>query len=107
MEHCARFLIQYYPSDALQGDAARASAGSRAHRSDCSVDLIVSTVKLDADEYDAGLADLPFCFRVISPSCRLTLQAESDADRAAWVAALQGATASLPPRDLTALKGVI
>jgi hypothetical protein len=59
------------------------------------VDLIVSTVKLDADEYDAGLADLPFCFRIISPTSRLTLQAESDEERAAWVAALQGKYAAL------------
>lgn len=56
---------------------------------------MVSTVKLDADEYDAGLADLRFCFRIISPTSRLTLQAESDEDRAAWVAALQGR--STPP----------
>lgn len=75
----------------VQGEGGRAGRKeSKARVSDRMVDLMVSTVKLDADEYDAGLADLPFCFRIISPTSRLTLQAESDEDRAAWVAALQG-----------------
>ena len=37
----------------------------------------------------------PFCFRVISPAASLTLQAESEAEAAAWIADLQGVIAEL------------
>ncbi|KAG2497400.1 hypothetical protein HYH03_004555 [Edaphochlamys debaryana] len=49
------------------------------------VQLLTSTVKMD-DEADPGLR---FCFRVVSPTGTLALQAESEADRAAWVSLLQ------------------
>ncbi|EFJ48703.1 hypothetical protein VOLCADRAFT_117454, partial [Volvox carteri f. nagariensis] len=49
------------------------------------VNLLTSTIKMD-DEAEPGLR---FCFRVVSPTGTLALQAESEPDRAAWVAMLQ------------------
>ena len=56
------------------------------------VELLTSTVKMDADDDDIGLR---FCFRIVSPMRTYTLQAESEADRAAWVGAIQCVIASL------------
>ncbi|GFR41891.1 hypothetical protein Agub_g2678, partial [Astrephomene gubernaculifera] len=55
------------------------------------VNLLTSTVKLD-DEAEPGLR---FCFRVVSPGGCLALQAECEAERAAWVALLQTTTSTL------------
>lgn len=55
----------------------------------------MSAVKLGVPDSNWALQDLPFCFRVISPSSTLILQAESLGERAAWVAALQGVIAEL------------
>ncbi|GLC42564.1 hypothetical protein PLESTM_001351200 [Pleodorina starrii] len=55
------------------------------------VNLLTSTVKMD-DEAEPGLR---FCFRVVSPTGTLALQAESEHDRAAWVAVLQVAISTL------------
>lgn len=59
--------------------------------------LLTASVKMGAPETDAALASLPFIFRVMSPvpGGSLVLQAESAAERAAWVAALQGVVAEL------------
>lgn len=55
------------------------------------VELLTSTVKLDADDDD----QLRFCFRIVSPMRTYTLQAESEQDRQAWVCAIQCVIASL------------
>jgi len=55
------------------------------------VELLTSTVKLDADDDDM----LRFCFRIVSPMRTYTLQAESEADRASWVGVIQCVIASL------------
>ncbi|GLI59448.1 hypothetical protein VaNZ11_001273 [Volvox africanus] len=69
------------------------------------VNLLTSTIKMD-DEADPALR---FCFRVVSPTGTLALQAESEPDRAAWVAMLQvvisallDAMASAPPAGIGA-----
>jgi hypothetical protein len=46
--------------------------------------LLTSTVKMDAEE-----PSVRCCFRVVSPSGTYTLQAESEFERAEWIAALQ------------------
>ncbi|GIL77313.1 hypothetical protein Vretifemale_6788 [Volvox reticuliferus] len=72
------------------------------------VNLLTSTIKMD-DEAEPGLR---FCFRVVSPTGTLALQAESEPDRAAWVAMLQvvisallDAMASAPPAAIGAGAG--
>ena len=59
------------------------------------VDLTLSCVKPGADAGDRSTAGRPFCFRVISPTASLLLQAESEAEAAAWVSDLQGTIAEL------------
>jgi Arf-GAP/coiled-coil/ANK repeat/PH domain-containing protein len=59
------------------------------------VNLQVSTVKVDGDPADRGSRDAAFAFRLVSPGGSLTLQAESAAERDGWVAALQGVIAEL------------
>lgn len=54
------------------------------------VDLRTSTIKLDAED-----TDLRLCFRIISPSKSLTLQAETEADRMEWVNKITGVITSL------------
>jgi hypothetical protein len=46
--------------------------------------LLTSTVKMDAED-----PSMRCCFRVVSPSGTYTLQAESEFERAEWIAALQ------------------
>ena len=58
------------------------------------VNLQVSTVKLDGDPNDRS-RDLRFCFRLISPNGSMVLQADSAAERDAWMASLQGVIAEL------------
>ncbi|KOM51029.1 hypothetical protein LR48_Vigan08g185600 [Vigna angularis] len=50
------------------------------------IDLCTSTIKMDAED-----TDLRLCFRIISPSKTLTLQAENEADRMDWVNKITGA----------------
>jgi len=76
------------------------SAGELATRvtaSGGSVQLLTASVKLGPPENDPSLRNAPFVFRVVSAhvGASVTLQAESAAERAAWVAALQGIIASL------------
>jgi Arf-GAP/coiled-coil/ANK repeat/PH domain-containing protein len=59
------------------------------------VNLHVSTVKLDGDPNDRASRDARFCLRLVSPGGSLVLQAESGAERDAWVATLQGVIAEL------------
>ena len=54
------------------------------------VDLHTATIKLDAEE-----PGLRLCFRVVSPQKVYTLQAETEAERAEWMGAIQGVIASL------------
>jgi hypothetical protein len=62
-----------------------------------SLHLLTASVKLGPPEQDPALRSAPFVFRVMSASvgASVTLQAESAAERAAWVAALQGVIAAL------------
>ena len=55
------------------------------------VELLTSTVKMDAESDE----NLRFCFRIVSPMRTYTLQAESDAERATWIGAIQCVIASL------------
>ncbi|KAG2454953.1 hypothetical protein HYH02_000780 [Chlamydomonas schloesseri] len=55
------------------------------------VNLLTSTIKLE----DEAEPQLRFCFRVVSPTGTLALQAESEPDRAAWVSLLQVAISTL------------
>lgn len=59
------------------------------------VDLTLSCVKPGADAADRSTTGRPFCFRVISPTASLLLQAESEAEASAWVSDLQGTIAEL------------
>lgn len=54
------------------------------------VNLLTSTIKVDADQ-----SDLRFCFRIISPRKNYTLQAESALDQMDWVEKITGVIASL------------
>uniref|UniRef100_A0A7N0V0Y2 Uncharacterized protein n=1 Tax=Kalanchoe fedtschenkoi TaxID=63787 RepID=A0A7N0V0Y2_KALFE len=54
------------------------------------VDLLTSTIKIDADQ-----TDLRFCFRIISPSKIYTLQAESATDQIDWIEKITGVITSL------------
>ncbi|XP_059643691.1 ADP-ribosylation factor GTPase-activating protein AGD3-like [Cornus florida] len=54
------------------------------------VNLLTSTIKVDADQ-----SDLRFCFRIISPTKIYTLQAESAPDRMDWIEKITGVIASL------------
>eukprot|EP00897_Mesotaenium_endlicherianum_P009498 jgi/Mesen1/8577/ME000497S07975 len=64
--------------------------GARDDKSAHHINLLTSTIKMDAD-----LGDLRFCFRLISPTKTYTLQAENHADRADWVDKITGVIASL------------
>jgi len=59
------------------------------------VDLTLSCVKPGSDAADRSTTGRPFCFRVISPTASLLLQAESEAEASAWVSDLQGTIAEL------------
>ncbi|XP_048334213.2 ADP-ribosylation factor GTPase-activating protein AGD3-like isoform X3 [Ziziphus jujuba] len=54
------------------------------------VNLLTSTIKVDADQ-----SDLRFCFRIISPTKILTLQAENALDQMDWIEKIKGVIASL------------
>jgi len=79
------------------GELATAAGQRVAAPSGGALMLLTASVKMGAPETDAALASLPFIFRVMSPvpGGSLVLQAESAAERAAWVAALQGVVAEL------------
>ncbi|KAL1530202.1 hypothetical protein AB1Y20_001118 [Prymnesium parvum] len=55
--------------------------------------LQLSTVKLDGDPNDSMTRDVRNCFRIVSATHSLVLQAESASSRAEWVSAIQGAIA--------------
>mmetsp|Transcript_5612 Transcript_5612/g.20408 ORF Transcript_5612/g.20408 Transcript_5612/m.20408 type:complete len:711 (-) Transcript_5612:620-2752(-) len=55
--------------------------------------LLTSTVKLGTGS--GREMERPFCFRVISPTQTLTLQAEGERERSQWVDAVQGMVAEL------------
>lgn len=54
------------------------------------VDLRMSTIKMDAED-----TDLRLCFRIISPQKAYTLQAENGADRMDWVNKITGVITTL------------
>ncbi|XP_060669385.1 ADP-ribosylation factor GTPase-activating protein AGD4 isoform X3 [Ziziphus jujuba] len=54
------------------------------------IDLRMSTIKMDAED-----TDLRLCFRIMSPLKTYTLQAENEADRKDWMNKLTGAIVSL------------
>ncbi|GLU20804.1 hypothetical protein SLE2022_369860 [Rubroshorea leprosula] len=54
------------------------------------VNLLTSTIKVDADQ-----SDLRFCFRIISPTKIYTLQAENALDQMDWIEKINGVIASL------------
>lgn len=72
------------------GGATTADRGGFDETEKHTVDLLTSTIKLDAEQ-----GDLRFCFRIISPSKAYTLQAENGAERAEWVDKITGVIASL------------
>ena len=78
------------------GELASAGAARVSAPASGCVQLLTCSIKLGPPEGDAG-SNLPFVFRCLSPvpGASLTLQAESAAERAAWVEALQGAIAEL------------
>ena len=83
------------------GSASAPSGGSQGDEDDDevplanrTVNLQVSTVKLDGDPNDRS-RDLRFCFRLVSPGGSMVLQADSAAERESWVATLQGVIAEL------------
>ena len=59
------------------------------------VNLRLSCVKSGADEGDKSVAGRPHCFRIISPSHTLLMQAESEEEMNAWLRDLQGVIAEL------------
>ena len=59
------------------------------------VNLRLSCVKPGADEGDKSVAGRPHCFRIISPSHTLLMQAESEEEMNAWLRDLQGVIAEL------------
>jgi hypothetical protein len=79
------------------GELATAAGQRVTAPSSGSLMLLTASVKLGPPESDSALASLPFVFRVLSPQPGgpLILQAESAAERAAWVASLQGVVAEL------------
>ncbi|KAE8711868.1 ADP-ribosylation factor GTPase-activating protein AGD1 [Hibiscus syriacus] len=54
------------------------------------VNLLTSTIKVDADQ-----SDLMFCFRIISPTKIYTLQAENALDQRDWIEKITGVITSL------------
>ncbi|GLT83854.1 hypothetical protein SLE2022_021220 [Rubroshorea leprosula] len=54
------------------------------------VNLLTSTIKVDADQ-----SDLRFCFRIISPTKIYTLQAENALDQMDWIEKINGVITSL------------
>ena len=83
--------LYYYTKNLtfIKSNASEATTAGVPHQT---VELLTSTVKMEADDVDIGLR---FCFRIVSPMRTYTLQAESEADRLAWVAAIQCVIASL------------
>jgi hypothetical protein len=79
------------------GELASAGAARVAAPAGGSLTLLTCSIKLGPPEGDAALRQLPFVFRCLSPTAgaSLTLQAESAAERASWVGALQGANAEI------------
>ena len=73
------------------------------------VNLRLSCVKPGADEGDKSVAGRPHCFRIISPSHTLLMQAESEEEMNAWLSDLQGVIAELismnAPGDTQATPG--
>jgi len=55
--------------------------------------LQLSTTKADGDPSDSTSRDVRFCFRIVSPTHSLVLQAESYEERAEWMRAIQVAIA--------------
>ncbi|CAI5460306.1 unnamed protein product [Closterium sp. Yama58-4] len=62
-----------------------------------SLNLLTATVKMDADE-----PDLRFCFRLVTPDCTHTLQAESAAEQRDWMEKITAVIASLLNSHTTA-----
>lgn len=54
------------------------------------VNLLTSTIKVDAEQ-----TDLRFCFTIVSPRKKYTLQAENAMDRMDWIEKITGVIASL------------
>ncbi|XP_057870468.2 ADP-ribosylation factor GTPase-activating protein AGD3 isoform X2 [Cryptomeria japonica] len=54
------------------------------------VNLLTSTIKVDAEQ-----TDLRFCFTIVSPRKKYTLQAENTMDRMDWIEKITGVIASL------------
>ena len=79
------------------GELATAAGQRVTAPSSGAIMLLTASIKMGAPETDAALAHLPFIFRVMTPVAggSLILQAESAAERAAWVAVLQGVVAEL------------
>ena len=79
------------------GELATAAGQRVTAPSSGAITLLTASIKMGAPETDAALAQLPFIFRVMTPVAggSLILQAESAAERAAWVAVLQGVVAEL------------
>ena len=82
------------PLSSASAPAAPAEDEDEDQASSRSVNLQLSTVKLDGDPTDRS-RDMRFCFRLVSPSNSLVLQADSLAERDAWVATLQGVIAEV------------
>ncbi|CAI5517691.1 unnamed protein product, partial [Closterium sp. Naga37s-1] len=62
-----------------------------------SLNLLTATIKMDADE-----PDLRFCFRLVTPDCTHTLQAESAAEQRDWMEKITAVIASLLNSHTTA-----
>ena len=79
------------------GELATAAGQRVTAPSSGAIMLLTASIKMGAPETDAALAQLPFIFRVMTPVAggSLILQAESAAERASWVAVLQGVVAEL------------
>ncbi|WIA33951.1 hypothetical protein OEZ86_007046 [Tetradesmus obliquus] len=74
--------MMYYYSHKSDNLMALPGRGARPKNT---LPLLTSTVKMDAED-----PAMRCCFRVVSPAGTYTLQAESEFERAEWIAALQG-----------------
>ncbi|CAG9464035.1 unnamed protein product [Pedinophyceae sp. YPF-701] len=79
MQHVAAHAIAKLPG--LPGNSPAPMGGLKPTGT---LDLRTSTIKLGAED-----PQLRMCFRIVSPSKTVTLQAESEADQAAWVVAIR------------------
>ncbi|KAL5721541.1 ADP-ribosylation factor GTPase-activating protein agd4 [Ranunculus cassubicifolius] len=83
-EHVSGVLSRF------RGRHRRASSLGEENLGCHTVNLRMSTIKIDAEH-----TDLRLCFRIISPIKTYTLQAENEADRLDWVDKIRGVIASL------------